>query len=315
MPATNDCASSRHPVRTVARREQVAAVPPGAEVHVPPVADLAGNDDRREGRLPAVPGADAADGLARQDHQVGRLHRVAVTERDLQLARGVLGVELVDTDALLLERGDQIGDEVRELREDDRAVGRAAMRRHQPAVLLLAAGEPLDLAAHRQVQALRRRPVDHAPQERPLADRGDLALLREPVGRPPGPAGLRRQDANRVRVHHQPVVAGGPAHLVARRDVVVHQEHVEDRRQPDARADRALEQRDRDRLHAGDPGVVHHRDGNRADPARRERLRQLAGLGGPRHLLFGRHSAKPPWVCASFHGSERSSPGPVLAEM
>ena len=108
----------------------------------------------------------------------------AVTQRDLQLTGGVLGVELVDADALVLERRDEIGDEVRELRQDDRAVRGAAVRRHQAAVLLLAAGEPLDLAAHRQVQALRRCPVDHAPQERPLADRGDLALLREPVGGP-----------------------------------------------------------------------------------------------------------------------------------
>ena len=106
------------------------------------------------------------------------------------------------------------------------------------------------------------------------------------------------------------MIAGGPADLVARRDVVVHQEHVEHGRQPDARADRALEQRDRDRLHARDPGVVHHRDGHRADPARRERLGQLPGLGGPRHLFFGRHFAKPPWVCACVPRLGTVLPGP-----
>ena len=192
----------RHAVGTVADREEVLAVPPRAEVHVAPVAHLAGDDHRRERRLPVVPGA-----TPRMVWRASTIRSAASTglrwRARFQLARGVLRVELVDADPLLLESVHQIGDEVGELGEHDRAVGGAAMRRHQPAVFLLPAGEPLDLTSHREVEPLRRGPVDHAPEERALTYRRHLALLREPVGRPPRPARLGGEDPDGVGVHHR----------------------------------------------------------------------------------------------------------------
>ena len=96
----NASASAVMPEPAVAAGVQVAPVAPGRQVQVAAVADAAGQHRRRERRPQPVPLGHRPDRLPDQHAAVGRGDRVERADRDLVLPGRVLGMELVDLDAL-----------------------------------------------------------------------------------------------------------------------------------------------------------------------------------------------------------------------
>jgi hypothetical protein len=163
------------------------------------VADLAGHHDGSERHPQPVRPGHGPDRLLHQDQTVGGTHRIGGGHRQLELAGGVLGMELLDGHTLVVEHDEQFPDVVGEFDHPRHAVGGARAGRGR-AVTLVAADEPLDLEGHLQLQALLGGPVGHGGGEEALACHVGLPVLRVPVGRRPGPAGLAREPAEGVEV-------------------------------------------------------------------------------------------------------------------
>ncbi len=239
---------------------------------MPAVAHRPRDHGRGERGLEAEGRRDRADRLPDQHAVVRRADGVGRRDRDLKLARGVLRVELLDRDALLLQRLHDLPAVVRQLDHAGHAVP-----------VLLGADGPLHLEAHPQLQAPLASLAGQAAGERALAPGVDPALLRVAVDRGPGPPALPSKHGQPVGVRDQTQVATRAGDVLARGDLVVDDEHVEHRRHADPPAGRALQAAQRDGLHAGDAGVVdpaqrHHGDARRAEPpGRRARLADSLG--------------------------------------
>ncbi len=227
-------------------------------MEVAAVADALGEDRRGEGDHQAVAPGDRPDRLARQHAAVGRRHRVQRADRQLELPRRVLGMDLIDVHALLGERGQELGGAVAQLDLPGGAVRRTG---HRGPELALGGGAvadgPLDLDRRPEGQALPGRVGDQVAQQGARAARMRLALLGDPVHRSPCPAGLRGQHHQPVQIGVEPQIAVGGAKDIGGDDGVVRQEGVEHRGHPDAPGRRRRQLRRRDRLHPGDPRGVH----------------------------------------------------------
>ena len=79
---------------------------------MPAVADPFGRDQRCEGRAQAVGASGGADRLAREQLIVGRAERILGVERELELRPGVLRVNLADPEAVGVEVGEQLREEL-----------------------------------------------------------------------------------------------------------------------------------------------------------------------------------------------------------
>jgi hypothetical protein len=247
----------------VAARHQVATVAPRAQVQVAAVADGAREDDGRERDAETVPGGDLADGDPHQDELVGGGDGPDGADGDLELARRVLRVELVDRDPLPFEGIGQVDGERLEREECPRAVARPVVG--GPAVgreqreLELERGPHLDTAG-RSCGGDPRQGAALADVERPEL----LVVLGH--GRP-GVAGGRRQRAHRVEHRQQ-------AHVTARRvevgrvaegEVVVDARHGPDVGHPDPGPRDAGQAPERYELHPGHAPVVDHGHDHEAD--------------------------------------------------
>ena len=226
------------------------------------VADPDGVDLRREGRAVAVPLAHRPQRHPHQDRGVGGLDRRLGDDRELELRRGVLGVELLDDDPLRLERLDHVAAVVRELHETRHAVAGARGDRRE--VVAVGAGEdPLDLEGGLDLEPAAAERLDLAPQQQPAAARVLLTVLRPALPRRPGPARLRGQDHHPVEVRDDPLVADRA--LAGRRGghPVVEAEVVEGGREADPPAGQLRQPAQRHGLDPRDPGVVDERGRHR----------------------------------------------------
>ncbi len=265
-------------VRPGAAVAEVALAAPEAEVQVPAVADRARLDHRREGDPQAVPGGHGPDGVPDQDGGVRGADRALGGDRDLELARGVLGVDLQDAQPLRAEGTQDVPQVVGEVGEPVHPV-RGAVR-GVLRLLLRGAGEgdhPLDLDGGLEAEP--------APgmciRDRPLAARVRGAGLGVPVPRGPGPAGLGGQRDDPLQVGVEPEVPGGAADDRAGGDRVVGEEDVEAGRGADAPL-RGVRQRGQ--WHGLDPGdarVVHPGDGHRLDRGGAQPVGGRIGALGP----------------------------------
>src|SRR6266508_1570985 len=190
---------------------------------MPAVAHLPGHYDRSEGDQQAVPGRHRADGLAHQHREVGGADRVGRCDGQLELAGGVLRMELVHDDALGGERGEQVLDVVRHLDDPGHPVGGAGAGGHR--VVAGLADEPFDLVRHPQLEPGLRGPLSLAPRERALAGGVQLALLRPAVHRRPGPPLLGREPGQPVEFGMQPQVSDRAADVAAGGDGVIDDSH------------------------------------------------------------------------------------------
>ncbi len=277
----NAAASSRQPEVLRAAREQVRAVAPQRQVHVAAVAgaDRPRSSGRRTPRRPCR-AEHAADRLADEDEGVGRADRVLDGDRELVLPGRVLGVDLLDDDALPLERGEQVAQVVRLL--DDAGV---AVRRSGDRGPKSSPGSP---TAHSTSKATcARQPAlgkcgHGAAGDAALVLRMLGALLGEAVRRRPRPAGLLVEHDQPVEVGMQPQVADRTAREAPGHDRVVGEERVEHRRRADAPARGVFQAGQRHRLDAGDPAVVDPGGGHGDDAALAQLRGQARGPARPR---------------------------------
>src|SRR5258708_14311327 len=108
-------AISSHGVPARSAREQVLPVTPEAEMHMAAVPYAATDARRRERGLQTLPQRHRPDGLPDQHAVVGGAYRVTRPDRDLELASRVFGVELLDPNALLLDRLHNLAGVIRKL--------------------------------------------------------------------------------------------------------------------------------------------------------------------------------------------------------
>src|SRR6266540_1654549 len=266
---------------------------------MPAVAHLPGHYDRSEGDQQAEPGRHRADGLAHQHREVGGADRVGRCDGQLELAGGVLRMELVHDDALGGERGEQVLDVVRHLDDPGHPVGGAGAGGHR--VVAGLADEPFDLVRHPQLEPGLRGPLSLAPRERALAGGVQLALLRPAVHRRPGPPLLGREPGQPVEVGMQPQVSDRAADVAAGGDGVIDAEHIEHGRHADAPRGGLGQTVDGYRLDPGHARVIHPRQRHGAD----------APASQPSGQLPGSHRQCLPVQCLPVHGrivSPRLSP-------
>ncbi len=213
------------PVAPVAPGHQVLPVAPDAEVHVAAVADAGGIDLGRERRAVAVPLPHRPQRHPHQDRGVGRLHRRLGRDGQLELRRGVLGMELLDDDPLRLQRLDHVAAVVRHLHQPGHPVAGARGDRRE-VVGVAARDDPLDLEGGPDLQATAAERLDLTPQQQPAAARVLLPVLGPPLARRPGPARLPGQDHHPVEVGDDALVAdraltrSGGGHPVVEAEVV-----------------------------------------------------------------------------------------------
>lgn len=225
------------------------------------VADRAGDGHGREGDPEVVLVGEGADGLAGEHIEVGRADGVLRGHRQLELAGGVLGVELLHVDALLPQGFQQIPAEGRLLDEAGHPIGGAADCGLEVAAGVAAERE-LDLKRHAQIQAAVGGGCGHTAREGALAGGVDLPILSVAVGGRPRPAGLGGEGGEPVEVGEEPQVAVRAADLGAGGDVVVEHEDIEHGRRAHAPPGDLLQPPDRDALDPRDAAVLHkgHRD-------------------------------------------------------
>jgi hypothetical protein len=275
-PGQEPLGLSGHAEPALAAGVQVATVPPYRQVQVAPVADAAGDHRRRERHPQPVPLRDRADRLPHLHAAVGGGDRVQRADRDLVLAGGVLGVELVDLHALGGQRPQQLGAEVRLLDQPGHPVRGAEAGRLEPR----ATGPPqreLDLDAGPERHALAGGGRDQMAQHAAGARGVHRAVLGDPVHRRPGPAGLGGEGDQPVQVRVQPQVAVRTAQHVGGDDRVVGEEGVEDRRHPHAPGHGPLQAGHRHALDPVDPRRVHPGQHHTGDAVRGHLRRPLGG--------------------------------------
>ena len=198
--------------------------------------------------------------MAGGDAVVGRRHRIGRRHRHLHLPRRVLGVDLLDREAVrgqpyrhLAHVGARLGGRVE-------AVGGRGV--HGPAVLGL--GVPLELVGHPQLVACLGNARDLALEERSRADVPRLALLVDQIAGRPAPA----VDAARepIEVGQQPNVAGRLVPGRGGQDVLAGEVRQRLRR-AHAVAGGRLGPGGGDRLGAGEARAVDERDRDQLDAA------------------------------------------------
>ncbi len=227
-----------------------------------------------------MPRRDAAHGVPDQHHGVRRLDRALRRDRHLELARGVLGMELKHRQLLCGERPEHVPQVVGEVDEPVHPVrGRTARR--------IAGGvgdDPLDLDPGSYGEAAPLDGLGHPAGEAALAAGVRRAVLGVPIGGCPGPAGLGGQRGQPGEVRDEPEVPAGAVGERAAGGRVVDQEDVEAGRGADAPLGGVLQLPDGDGLHPGDAGVV--------DPAEHHPLDAVGGQsGGGRAGLRGAFGA------------------------
>ena len=95
---------------------------------MPALPDARRRDERREAHAQPVRAGRGVDRLAREELVVGRADRVGGLEAHLDLREAVLGVDLPDVQAVGVEVAQKVGDELVDLQQRVRAVGRPAVR-------------------------------------------------------------------------------------------------------------------------------------------------------------------------------------------
>ncbi len=217
---------------------------------------------------------DGADALLHQHELVGRRHRMGGRRRELQLAGGVLGMDLVDLDSLSGQRRQEVGQIGRQLDDPGHAAPRSEAG-GRGAVTVSPPDEPLHLERHPEAEAGIGGPGGHGPGEAALVAGVTLAFLGPAVRRCPRPPGHGVQRRNPLQVREQPQVAHGAADVGAGGDGVVDTEHVEHRRHPDAVGGSRFQTVDGHRLHTGHAGVVDRRQRHRPDAGSGQRPHEL----------------------------------------
>ena len=190
-----------------------------------------------EARSPCRRG-DRADRLAHQHAAVGGGHRVERRDRDLELAVGVLGVQLLDLDALLAQRGQQVAGVVADS-STSRVIPYAGPVQAGDELV----GRPRRRDAHSTSIAILQRSARPRRRARPCAARtaaGRPGTARRPgcSGRPaptPSRAGAA-STVSRSRSGTRRRSPSGPPSTSRAGDRVVGDEHVEHRRHADAPA-------------------------------------------------------------------------------
>ena len=151
--------------------------------------------------------ADGADGVAHEHAGVGRADRVLDRDGELQLPRGVLGVELLDGDTLARQRGQHVAAVVRHLGQPGSARRRAhgcrgGSRRRRP--------RRPPTRSRERARTVRPRParsVDEPAQQEAAVGGVRRSRLLVALARRPRPAGLRVEDDEPVEVGDDPLVA------------------------------------------------------------------------------------------------------------
>jgi hypothetical protein len=155
---------------------------------------------RRERHVEAVPGRDPADGQPQRDVAVGGDERLGGRDRDLELTRPGLGLQLLDVQPKPLEHRHQLGGEALDLEQPGGAEG-------GPRAQLVPQQRELDLERDPEIEAARRGDVARAAQERAGTGGERAPVLVDLVHR--RPCDPLVQQHRGVEVRHHPQVAGG----------------------------------------------------------------------------------------------------------
>src|SRR3954464_465842 len=278
------------PEPALAPAHEVLAVPPDRQVHVPAVADPLGEHLGRERGPQPVPRTHRLDRVPDQHAGVRCGDRVLGRDGQLQLPGRVLGVELVDRNALRRQRRQQVARVVGDLHVPRHPVGGTGEPGYE-VVVARDPGRPLDLEGGPDGQPLAGQLVDDPAQEQPRVQWVRGAVLVVAVHRRPRPAGLAGQHGQPVEIRVQSQVADGAAGVAPGDDRVVEEEGVEHRAHADAPGRRRRQLGQWHRLHPGHAAGVHPRQDDADD----------AGLPQvPEHLLGARSPPQGP----------RAPPGP-----
>ncbi len=257
-------ALGRHALGSVAARQQIAAVLVDRDVEVPAVADAVGRDQRRERRAQPVGACGRADRLAREQLVVGRIERILGIERQLELRPGVLGVDLPDAEPVVVEVGEQLGEELAHVEHRVRAVDGPAVR--SDGLVGVLADEPLQLESGLELVAEAARALDQPLERSPVAVLPAGPLLQPELAGSPGEGGLASEldDALGHGLDAE-VARRGIEALDAPVDVVLRIEHGEQERDAHAALDCRGELVDGRRTRALNAVAVAPRDGERAN--------------------------------------------------
>ncbi len=233
-PATNDSARRVHACRAVTAGHEVRVAVPQAQMRVRAVAGV-GTDLWGERRDQAVAPRHRAHRLAHDHRRVGGRQRIAGSDRHLELAVRVLGVELLQTETLRLHHRHEVEREVLVLNERDVAVARTMVRRMELAVIASDPHGELELEHRLHQQTSLGERVGHAPRECPWTGSEWLAGLRVLIHRGPCPPRHRGERHGRARIGPEPKVAGGSVDVAGQeRELIVRHRHVEKGGEPDA---------------------------------------------------------------------------------
>jgi hypothetical protein len=200
-----------------------------------PVADEPGEYDGRKRRREAALGpSDGSDRVPDDEIRVGDRDAGSMRDGELELSRGVLGMELHHPGTLLLEGTDQGRRERLDVGECDQTIGGTGVRGDRIRLGLTAtelppAEEELHLVGTANLQAERREPFEHRAGERPGACRVGLALLVELVDGRQRPARAGGQPEDGCGVRHQTGIARRSTDMGRGGDLVVHEEDREHR--------------------------------------------------------------------------------------
>ena len=215
--------------------KMLRAVAPERQVHVPAVADALGLRPSARTTRAARCRTLRARIVSRTRTNVSAAPTGSSAATDTSYwPAAVLGVDLVDRDALALEGDEQVAQVVRAFDQPRLAVRRPERRRCE--VRVRGRQRPLDLERHACGVPGVGECGDRGPGGAALILRVHGAVLPVPDRRCPGPAGLSGQHGDPGQVGMQAEVTDRSAGMPSRDDRVVGQERVEDRRRPDAPA-------------------------------------------------------------------------------
>ena len=214
-------------------------------------------------------------------------------DRDLELRRAELRMNLLDADPGRLQAVGHVADVVRRLQEPGQPVAGAADRGLE--VSLVPADHPFHFERHQGADPLAQAGGQLGPGERALASGVDGAVLVEPVAGCPGPAIRRRQHGQPIQVRDHPEVAFRGGQRGRPVDAARGRERIENRREPQPGPGGPGQAGQRHRL---DPCCAAMVDEGRRDPADLARelpledLRPALVRGA---LLLAAELAERPW--------------------
>lgn len=220
------------------------------------VADPTDVHHRRERRSQPVALSDGPDHGAGKHGGIGGSHGIARGERELELRRCVLRMELCHREARRLEGVVQRPEIVGELDHARQSIGRPRRRGHE-VVLTGEADDPLEFDPHRRAGTRIGEQGNLALERRASAELVGSAVAAEAVHRRKGPSIERRERPQEPGVGTEPEVVHRATAHARGGDGVVGEKGVEDRAHADTGVARHGEALGRNRLHPCDPGKVH----------------------------------------------------------